>query len=173
MSIYKADMYAKTIEKINYKKLKKIGIKVLIFDLDNTLAFIDNNYPSEKVKKLIKTLKKDFDIYILSNNINKKRVASFAGVIEVDYIYGAIKPSSFGLKKIRRKKNYAKSEMAIIGDQIMTDVLAGNRYGIHTVLVEALAVKDLKITALNRLFERQKIKKLEKKGLFKKGKYYD
>lgn len=173
MSIYKADMYAKTIEQVNYKKLKDKGIKALIFDLDNTLAYIDNDEPSEKVKKLIKKLKRDFDIYILSNNFNKKRVSYFSNAIGVDYVYAAIKPSSFGIKKIQKKKNYEKAEMAIIGDQIMTDVLAGNRYGILTVLVETLAVKDLKITALNRMIERRKIKMLEKKGLFKKGKYYD
>ena len=49
-------------------------IKCLIFDLDNTLAAIDEEIPNKKVKDLIEKLKKKFNVWILSNNSDKKRI---------------------------------------------------------------------------------------------------
>ena len=62
--------------------------------------------------------------------------------------------------------------MCMIGDQIVTDVLAGNRFRIMTVLVDPLGDADLKITGLNRKIEAKIIKKYTKAGIFERGKYY-
>ena len=61
----------------------------------------------------------------------------------------------------------------MIGDQIVTDVLAGNRFKIMTILVDPLGEKDLKITGLNRKIEEKIVKRYEKRGLFERGKYYE
>ena len=61
----------------------------------------------------------------------------------------------------------------MIGDQIVTDVLAGNRFKIMTILVDPLGEKDLKITGLNRKVEEKIVKRYEKRGLFERGKYYE
>ena len=63
--------------------------------------------------------------------------------------------------------------MAMIGDQIVTDVLSGNKFGVYTVLVDPLGLKDLKITSFNRLIEDMIVKKYSKKGIFERGKYYE
>ena len=63
--------------------------------------------------------------------------------------------------------------MCMIGDQIVTDVLAGNRFKIMTILVDPLGEKDLKITGLNRKIEEKIVKRYEKRGLFERGKYYE
>ena len=55
----------------------------------------------------------------------------------------------------------------------MTDVLGGNRFGLFTVLVEPLSTNELKVTGINRFFERRQLKKLAKRNLFKKGEYYE
>ena len=67
--MYKADMYQKDIFSINYDKLKKIGIKVLVYDLDNTIIEKKKNVIDDKVKKLFNKLKNDFKIIIISNTI--------------------------------------------------------------------------------------------------------
>lgn len=171
--MFKPKMYSESIYTINYDKLKDSGINVLIFDLDNTIAKIDETKPSENLTKLFKSLNKNFELYILSNNTDKKRLESFAKPIKINYVLGALKPSRRGLRKIQAKKNYSKEEMALIGDQIMTDMIAGNRFGIKTILVDQLAKKDLKVTFINRIFENIVLKSLEKKNSFKKGAYYD
>ena len=62
--------------------------------------------------------------------------------------------------------------MCMIGDQIVTDILAGNRYRIMTILVDPLGEADLKITGLNRKIEKKIVDKYTKKGIFERGKYY-
>lgn len=170
---YIPKMYKSNIFEVNYDKLKEENIKCLIFDLDNTLLLIEKDIPDKKVIYLIKKLKKDFDIYIISNNSSKKRLNKVSKALDIPYISFALKPFPFGFKKIMKKYGYKKEEMCIIGDQLMTDVLGGNRFSIYTVLVEPLSKKELKVTSFNRFLEKRKITKLEKLGKFKKGEFYE
>ena len=162
------DMYKKSIFDINYPLLKSKGIKCLIFDLDNTLALIDDEVCPDKVKEL----KKDFKVLIISNN-TKKRLKPYKEELDIDAVSFAMKPLTKGLRQIVKKYKLEKNEMVMIGDQIPTDILSGKRFKIMTILVEPLAKKDLKITSLNRIIEKRLIKKYEKRGLFKKGEYYE
>lgn len=170
--IFKPTMYFKNIYEINYKKLKKMGIKCLVFDLDNTLGLIENKECPKETKRLLNKIKKDFVILISSNN-NNKRLAPYLIDLEVDGVAWSLKPSTRGLKRIKRKYGFNKNEMCMIGDQIVTDVFSGNRFGVTTVLVDPLGKKDLKITALNRVIENMIVANYEKKGVFKRGDYYE
>ncbi len=172
MGIFRPKMYKKTIYDIPYQKLKEDGIRCLIFDLDNTLGLISHkNCPPETVE-LIQKLKKDFTVVIISNN-TKKRIQVYLDDLGIDGVAWSMKPSIRGLIYIKRKYHFKKKEMCIIGDQIVTDILAGKRYHIMTVLVDPLGEKDLRITGLNRKLEARIIKHYEKRGLFERGKYYE
>ena len=172
MRLYIPNMYKENIFTIDYKKLKKQGIKYLIFDLDNTIALVDERKAPKKTKELFKVLKKDFTVLIISNN-TKKRVKEYSEQLEVDFISMAMKPFTKGLRQIRRRYKCQKRQMCMIGDQLMTDILSGNRYNIFTVLVDPLGKKDLKVTVLNRFLEKKVLKRLKRKKLFEKGCYYD
>ncbi len=172
MKNYIPKMYKKSIHDINYESLKHQNIKCIMFDLDNTVLRVHKSIPKKEVCDLIKKLNKDFIVYIVSNNCHDKRLSLAAEKVGVDYIKFAMKPFSRGFRKIRKKHDLKKSEMCIIGDQLITDVLGGNRYGIFTVLVDPLSNKELKVTGFNRIIEKRKLKKLAKKNLFKKGEYY-
>lgn len=165
-------MYQKRIQDINYKKLKKLGIKCLVFDLDNTISLIDQHIITDEVKKLLLSLKKDFQIVIISNNVTS-RVKTYAEYLECDFVANALKPLSRGYRKIRKKYGFQKQEMCMIGDQLVTDIYGGNRYGMFTILVDPLGNKDLKITSLNRLIEGKILKKYAKNSIMKKGEYYE
>lgn len=172
MKKYYPNMYKKSIYDINYKKLKKIGIKYLVYDLDNTIALINQDFVDVRTNKLFNELKKDFTIIIISNN-NSKRVKPYAELLDCDYIANALKPSQRGLKRMQKRYNLKPIETCMIGDQIMTDIKSGNSFGATTILVDPLGKKDLKITTFNRFMERQVIKSFNKKGLMMKGKYYE
>ena len=172
MDKYIPKMYKKSILDINYEDLKKKNIKCLIFDLDNTLLKVHKSIPKKETCELIKKLKKDFMIFIVSNNSSSKRLKTAADALDIEFVKFAMKPLSRGFRKIKNKNNLSKSEMCIIGDQIMTDVLGGNRYKIYTILVDPLSNDELKVTGVNRFFEKRKLKKLAKLNLFKRGEYY-
>lgn len=166
------NMYQKTIYDINYQKLKKLGIKCLIFDLDNTIALIDQHIITDDTKKLLTDLKKDFIVVIISNNITS-RVKTYGDALQCDFVANAMKPLVKGYKKIKKKYCLKNEEMCMIGDQIVTDIYGGNHYGMFTILVDPLGKKDLKITSLNRFIERKILKHYEKKQIMKKGEYYE
>ena len=74
---------------------------------------------------------------------------------------------------IERMGHFDLSEVAIIGDQLMTDVKVGNTVGITTILVNPISEKDFFLTRFNRFLERKKMKELTSKNLFYKGRFYD
>ncbi len=169
--LFKPTMYQKNIYEINYEKLKEENIKVLIFDLDNTLALIHEKTCPEKSKQLIKKLKKDFDIYIISNN-NKQRIKPYQDELKIKAVANAKKPWTKGLSQIK-KDGYKKSEMVMIGDQLVTDILSGNLFSIKTIWTDPLGQKDLKITKFNRWLERRILSYYKRKDILKKGVYYE
>lgn len=171
MNLFRPNMYKKNIFEIDYNKLKKQGITCLIFDLDNTLGLIEHEKCPLKTKKLLKELQKDFLILISSNN-TKKRIAPYLKDLGIGGVAFSLKPSTKGLIKIKKHYNLNKKEMVMIGDQIVTDILSGNRYKIMTILVDPLGEKDLRITGLNRKIEARIIKYYKKRGMFERGKYY-
>ena len=164
-------MYQKSIKDINYSKLKKQGIKCLIYDLDNTLALIDQDVIDDDLKLFLDKLKKDFKVVIISNN-TLKRVKKYADSLDCNFISFACKPLSKGFRKIKKKYNLKRSEMAMIGDQLVTDIFGANMYKMYTILVDPLAKKDLKITSFNRMLEKRILKRYAKKNIMKKGEYY-
>lgn len=169
---YLPDIYQKDIFQIDYKNLKERGIKCLLFDLDNTLALAKSDVVSEEVKQLIKKLKKDFKVIIVSNS-PKGRVRKFASLLGVSYCSFSFKPSIRTLLKIKRKYGVVSREIAIIGDQFMTDMIYGFRGKILKILVDPLSDKELKVTGINRYFEKKIIAKYTKAKVFMKGGYYN
>lgn len=173
MSIFKPKMYAKDIFKINYDKLKSMGIKCLLFDLDNTIEPVIIPLADEKDVVFFNSLKKKgFEIIIMSNS-RKKRVTNFAKKLDVKVNYSSMKPLSKSYYQIMRKYKLNKNEVAAIGDQIMTDVLGANKVGIYSILVDPISNIEEKCTKFNRFLEKMLISSWEKKGTFKRGKYYE
>lgn len=165
-------IYKKSVLDINYKKLKEQGTKCLLFDLDNTLLELPGYKLSEERRELIEKLKKDFQIIAISNNF-KRKISNVCSIIDIAFISFSMKPTSRCFKKVSKKYGYNKKEMCIIGDQLLTDILGGNNYGIKTILVEPLNNNDLKITKLNRVIENLIFKKLATKGFLERGIYYE
>lgn len=163
-------MYQSSILSINYDKLKKLGIKCLLFDLDNTICINKNNDINMDVIKLIKKLKDDFNIIIVSNSSKIDRVRDIASIIDVSYYYFSMKPLSRTFKRIMKKYNYKRQDLAMIGDQLLTDIYGANRMGIYSILIDPLSKEDITVTKFNRKIENIIFKKYKDK--IKKGEYY-
>lgn len=166
------DMYQKSIYDINYKSLKKRGIKCLLFDLDNTLVSYGDSIPTNKVKNLFAKLEDDFKVIIMSNS-GKKRLTPFKEQLNVDVAFSSKKPLKTKYKKIMSIYNFKDFEIAAVGDQLMTDIFGANRMGFTSILVNALSNIEPPQTKFNRFWESKILKRLEKKGILEKGKYYE
>ena len=98
MEKYVPDLYQKNIYEIDYKNLTSRGIKFLIFDLDNTIALINERRASSDAIKLFDKIKKKFKIMIASNSISI-RVKIFADELGIEYISNCRKPKAKELEK--------------------------------------------------------------------------
>ena len=155
--------YAKSIQDINYQELKKQGIRALFFDLDNTIIGYDEVKLSESHIKFLNELSQDFKIMILSNT-SYKRVSLALSDVDFPFLWHAKKPLKWGFKKALKKMGLNHYEVIMIGDQLMTDVLGGNRTELNVILVKSVKRKsDRKITQFNRKLENMVLKKIEKK----------
>ena len=167
------DMYQKSIYHIDYDKLKEDGIKCLLFDLDNTCVPYKDKEPNKKLIDLFEMLKDmEFKVIIFSNS-SKGRLKPFKDELEVDCAASAKKPFKKKFLQVLNEFGYQINEVAIIGDQMLTDVVGGNKIGITTILVNPISKKDLFFTKFNRLLEKRIMKKLRNKDLFVKGRYYE
>lgn len=168
------DMYQKSIYHIDYDKLQDDGIKCLLFDLDNTCVPYKDKEPNKKLIDLFETLKDmDFKIIIFSNAL-KKRISPFKKKLNVDCLASAGKPRKKNFLKVLKLFNYNLSDVAIIGDQLYKDILGGNKVGIKTILVNPMSNDDMILTKLIfRPLENKKYRKLARKGILIRGKYYE
>lgn len=171
MEKYVPDMYQGSIYTINYKKLKKQGIKCLLFDLNNTLASYETEAPTDELRELMFELEKDFKVIIVSNS-SKNRVRPFKEKLNIDAAFNSKKPSKKKFKKIMQMYNFKDTEIALIGDEIIADVFGGNRMGFTTILVNGISEEEPLHTRIIRKFENRIIKKLNNLGILFKGEYY-
>lgn len=165
------DAYYKTIYDINYDNLSKRGYKYIFLDVDNTLIPYKENNASKELIELINRLKKDFEVFIFSNG-HSDRVLKLQKELGIGGYYMCMKP----LKKnyIKVIKKYDKDKCIFVGDQFMTDVLGARRNNMKVILVDPIDKSYEPITTkFWRVLEKNKIKKLNKKGLFNIFNYYD
>ena len=163
MSLY-PKAYFKRVEDITIEFLIKNKIKVLLLDVDNTL--IDKTKKMEpSIVEWVKSLKgQGFRLYILSNTNDKEKVEKVAKELQIPFENFAMKPLKRGFLKVQKIVNEKPEVIAVVGDQIFTDVVGGNRCKMFTILVDPISKKDNWYTAWKRPLE-NKIKskiKMEK-----------
>ena len=161
------DAYFNKVEEITIEFLNKNKIKALILDIDNTL--IDySKIMTSSVENWAKNLKgQGVKIYILSNSNKKKKVENIAKILDVPYIYFGKKPLKMGFKKAKKELKEDSKNIAVVGDQIFTDIIGGNRCKMFTILVEPINEKDFWYTRWKRPIEnkiKEKIRKTQKIG---------
>ena len=117
--------------------LTERGIRLLLCDLDYTLAPKSVKTPPEGVKPWIDRLKAaGITVMILSNNRSGKRVNAFCHQLGIDYVGHAQKPLPKGLRRAMDKAGVTAGETAMLGDKLLTDVLAANLSGVIALMVE-------------------------------------
>ena len=155
-------LYLKSIFQLDIDKLNENGIKGIIFDIDNTLVPYDHVHPTKEIVAFFEHLKDEgFQIALASNN-TEDRVLRFNEKLKVFAIHKSGKPSTRGLQKAMALMNLQKDEVAMVGDQIFTDVFAGNRAGVMSILVVPVSEKDEWITKVKRGLEKKVVNHYEK-----------
>ncbi len=166
------DSYYPNIYQIDYEKLKINNIDTLLFDIDNTIAKVDDlNVPKETFILFQKLKKQNFKILLLSNN-NIKRATPISKVLDVEVLANAGKPDKIAYDKALDMLNSKKENVVAIGDQILSDIVGAKKYGVKAILVDQLSKENNIQTGMAQKLQKYIIKKLTKKNLFKKNYYF-
>ena len=134
--------------------LTEQGICGLILDIDNTLTTHDNPKQATQVTDWLDKIKKaGIGLIIISNN-SDQRVTPFANMLGLPCVCNAKKPLPGGYKKAVEQLKLKKEQVAMVGDQIFTDILGGNVAGVKTILTEPIDTKtELRQIKIKRKFE--------------------
>lgn len=155
-------LYVDSIFDIELQKLIDNGIEGLIVDIDNTLVAWDKKTaPASVLKWFEKVEDSGLKICLVSNN-TEDRVVKFTEKIKIYAVHSAKKPTKAPFEKAMKYLGTDKNNTAVIGDQIFTDVLGGNRIGIYTILVVPIESKEFWWTTIVRKFERFVLRNIKK-----------
>ncbi|MBC7217084.1 MAG: YqeG family HAD IIIA-type phosphatase [Candidatus Caldatribacterium sp.] len=147
-------LFVDSLEDIDLGKLKDLGIRGLIVDLDNTLvAWGAFDLPERIVRWVERAKGEGFAICIVSNAL-EGRVAYFARHLAIPGISKAQKPRRGAFRVALETLGLQRNEVAVVGDQVFTDVFGGNRLGLFTILVRPISKREFITTRLGRFFER-------------------
>ncbi len=157
------NLYIKNVKEIKYEMLNKNNIKGLILDVDNTLLDYYKNM-LEGIDEWCKEMKeKGIKFCIASNSNNREKVNKVSEKLGIPYVFFAKKPLKGGLNRAAKLMELKNEEVAVVGDQIFTDVLGANRCKMFSILVDPINEKDMLVTIIKRPIENL-IKKNYKKG---------
>jgi len=118
--------------------LQHYQLKGLVLDVDDTLVPLRVAQASDEMRQWVEQIKPVASIWLVSNNLSQARISSIANSLNLPYMLGARKPSRRKLKKAAQAMNLPVEQVAMVGDRLFTDVLAGNRLGMFTILVEPM-----------------------------------
>ncbi len=149
------DRFAPRLHDISLGELAGVGIRGLIVDLDNTLlGFRETELAAEHLAWVQEAHERGFAIVMVSNNFSE-RVRAIARQLRIECVPNALKPLPFGFWRAMRHLGLPRKQIAVVGDQLFTDVLGAKLSGnLYTILTEPIESKDFAITMMFRFFER-------------------
>lgn len=160
-------LFVDSVHDIQLESLRSRNIQGLILDLDNTILIWDKSeFEPEIITWLNNLHSQGFQVVLVSNN-HRSRVEKMAGILQIPFIHRALKPTKNGFYQAMKIMDLPAEQIAVVGDQLFTDILGGNRMGFFTILVKSLSPKEFIGTRLTRQFEKIAVRILKAKGLLK------
>ncbi|NJK28969.1 MAG: YqeG family HAD IIIA-type phosphatase [Acaryochloris sp. RU_4_1] len=144
LSLLQPDLILKdSILQLTPQVLNQYQLKGLVLDVDDTVVSTKAAEASPELLAWLDEIKAETAIWLVSNNLKHSRIKRIATSLDLPYIYGASKPSRRKLRQAVRAMDLPYEQVAMVGDRLFTDVLAGNRLGLFTILVEPLTQGNL------------------------------
>lgn len=129
---------ASSILSLTPEIIQRSGLKGLVLDVDETLVPMRSAHAPEELQPWVEAVQQVVTLWLVSNNISEARIKRIAAPLHLPYIVGAGKPSRRKLRRALTEMNLPSNQVGMVGDRLFTDVLAGNRLGMFTILVKPM-----------------------------------
>ena len=131
------------------------GARVLLLDADNTLAPWRGAVPDPAAARWVESAKAAGFRLCIASNSDAERLRPLEEALGIPAFPRAGKPLPSGLRRIAREMGASPDACALIGDQLLTDVLAARLASMRAVLLEPLdPSREFTGTRVNRVLER-------------------
>lgn len=158
MKIFESTVCLRRITEITLEDLKNNGITALMLDVDNTLSTHHGTVLVDGLLEWLRSMHENGIKLIVVSNSKFKRIKPFAEKIGLPFISLACKPLPFGYLKAIKRLGANKREVAIVGDQLFTDIIGANMLRIKSVLVRPVKLESGWSFKVRRYFERKILK---------------
>lgn len=146
------------IFEITPELLSALGVKALLLDIDNTLALHKNPVPLSGAEDWIRAMERAGLKMIIVSNAAPERVSAFAKRVGLPFVAKGYKPLGIGFEKACAYLGIDRKHAAVVGDQIFTDMLGGNLFGVQTMLVEPVECEKGRFFRFKRHLEKKILK---------------
>ena len=153
MGNLKPDAVFEGLKYIDIAFLKDKGIKGILLDIDNTLIDMSKVLQEDIINWVQDVKNSDIKVCILSNTNKEDKLVPISSKLGIDYVSFAKKPMKSGYIRAAEKLNLAYENIAMIGDQVLTDVVGANRVGMFSIYVKPINKKEYWYTAWKRPIE--------------------
>ena len=138
------DLIVAHVRDITPDLLAARGVRAVVSDLDNTLVPWRSEQVAREITDWLLGLRASgVSVCIASNTRHLSRLERLADQMGILHVpENATKPRRRGLRTALGLLDAGPDETAMVGDQLFTDVLAGNRLGLTTILVNPLAPRE-------------------------------
>ncbi len=165
LDLFCPDQCASTIAQIDLAALRAGGFEALMLDLDNTLIpWQSTDIPDSSRCWIDQAKQLGIRLCIVSNTHNPKRLQRIATDLGLPWLHGALKPRRGAFSRAAGVIDADPQRTAVVGDQVLTDILGGNLAGMHTILVKPMHRREFIGTKISRLVERVILALLRRKG---------
>ncbi|MGF1480042.1 MAG: YqeG family HAD IIIA-type phosphatase [Cyanophyceae cyanobacterium] len=127
-----------TVTSLTPDILEQHQLHGLVLDVDETLVPLKQSHVTPELTQWVEQIRQVASLWLVSNNLSESRIANIAQSLDLHYIAGARKPSRRKLRQALQSMQLPIAQVAMVGDRLFTDVLAGNRLGMFTILVEPM-----------------------------------
>jgi HAD superfamily phosphatase (TIGR01668 family) len=125
-----------TLAELPLDQLVERRIRALVLDVDRTLLPRHGHRMPESMERWLRQAQQQMPLHLFSNNPSRTRIGRVAETLGVSFTTSAGKPRRGPLRRVLDTLAMPPGEVAIVGDRVFTDVLAGNRLGLYTILVK-------------------------------------
>lgn len=153
LSRFIPDLVVSSVSEIPLDRMEQAGIQGFLFDLDNTLlAHYGEVVAPDVVEWLDAAQARGFKLAMVTN-ASPKRALPVAAELNIPCVHRARKPLRRGVRSGVKMLGLPPEQVAMVGDQLFTDVWAGRRVGTYTIWVRPEAPEEPITTAFKRPLE--------------------